>query len=296
MTAAIKRQSTETAPGRMLRGGSFDTLKGKRMKAVLFFDVDLTLTDSVKHEVPQSTVRAILAAQANGHLCFVNTGRAFTHIDPCVRAIPFDGFVCGCGVQLRLREPDGSYRIDYDVHPEKNVRDALLFAARRDRIPLIMEDDTCMGFDPEVPAGAGWMKEQERLHKMGVPEVKDVFAPDFTFAKFLVDKGDTPERLALLGQIDRDFGRVDRGDFYECVPKGCTKGTGLARVMELYGEGRRSFAFGDSTNDLEMLSHADVAVVMGNGTESVKEKADFVTKAIDEDGIEFALRYFGLIG
>lgn len=50
-------------------------------------------------------------------------------------------------------------------------------------------------------------------------------------------------------------------------------------------------AFGDSPNDIEMLKTAGFSVAMGNAEESVKKKADFVTKTNDEFGITYALEY-----
>ncbi|MDO4492473.1 MAG: HAD hydrolase family protein [Clostridia bacterium] len=264
-------------------------------KAVLFFDIDMTLTDPVEHLVPESAVRAIRKAQENGHLCFVNTGRPYTHIDPCVLEIPFDGLVCGCGVQLRLREPDGSYAIVYDVHPSPEVQREIRDTARASRIPAVYEDDSGIYYDGEVPVSEASQREHARLVAMGVPGSTDVYREDFRFAKFLIDEGEGEVYEKFLELTDRNFFRVPRGGFYECVPIGCTKGTGLEHVMERFGAGRVSYAFGDSPNDLEMLSHADVAVVMGNGMDSVKAHADFVTKAIDDDGIAYALEHFGLV-
>lgn len=54
-------------------------------------------------------------------------------------------------------------------------------------------------------------------------------------------------------------------------------------------------AFGDGGNDISMLEYVGIGVAMGNANPPVKERADFVTKDIDDDGIEYALRHFGLI-
>ena len=54
-------------------------------------------------------------------------------------------------------------------------------------------------------------------------------------------------------------------------------------------------AFGDGENDKDMLEFAGIGVAMGNAGDSVKAVADYVTDSVDEQGIENALRYFGLI-
>ncbi len=54
-------------------------------------------------------------------------------------------------------------------------------------------------------------------------------------------------------------------------------------------------AFGDGENDMDMLRFAGIGVAMGNASDMVKAAADYVTDTVDENGIENALRHFGLI-
>lgn len=42
---------------------------------LLFFDIDGTLLSNDTHQIPESALNAIAAAQKNGHLAFINTGR-----------------------------------------------------------------------------------------------------------------------------------------------------------------------------------------------------------------------------
>lgn len=56
-----------------------------------------------------------------------------------------------------------------------------------------------------------------------------------------------------------------------------------------------AIAFGDGENDLEMLEYVGLGIAMGNGTERLKGKADFVTKKASEDGIMYALEKMNII-
>ena len=56
-----------------------------------------------------------------------------------------------------------------------------------------------------------------------------------------------------------------------------------------------TMAFGDGENDMEMLRYVGIGVAMGNASDAVKAAADYVTDTVDDDGIEKALRHFGLI-
>jgi len=53
--------------------------------------------------------------------------------------------------------------------------------------------------------------------------------------------------------------------------------------------------FGDESNDLKMFLDEWTSIAMGNATKELKEKADFITKNCDDNGIEYALRHFGWI-
>jgi len=49
---------------------------------------------------------------------------------------------------------------------------------------------------------------------------------------------------------------------------------------------------GDGYNDLAMMEYAGLGVAMGNAIDEVKERADFVTKSNDEDGIVHVIEKF----
>ena len=54
-------------------------------------------------------------------------------------------------------------------------------------------------------------------------------------------------------------------------------------------------AFGDGGNDMQMLQYVSLAVAMGNAGDELKSIADFVTKDVDDEGIAYALKHYGLI-
>lgn len=82
--------------------------------------------------------------------------------------------------------------------------------------------------------------------------------------------------------------------FIELLPLGIDKGTALRCLLDYYGmTADRLIAFGDSHNDIDMLTTAGIGVAMGNAEEEVKNAADYVTLSNEEDGVyHFLLRYF----
>ena len=53
-------------------------------------------------------------------------------------------------------------------------------------------------------------------------------------------------------------------------------------------------ACGDSPNDEEMIKLAEIGVVMGNASDEMKAKADYVTDSNREDGVAKAIEKFAL--
>lgn len=79
-----------------------------------------------------------------------------------------------------------------------------------------------------------------------------------------------------------------RGNFwYEYMPKGINKSTGLQWLAESLGFGlEECVAFGDSSNDFEMVRDAGFGVCMDNGRDEVKAVAAHVSKYNnDEDAV-----------
>ena len=105
-------------------------------------------------------------------------------------------------------------------------------------------------------------------------------------------------QLANLRQMLGDSCRLV--GWYDCavdvIPKEGGKVDGIQKIMERFGLAREEImAFGDGENDRDMLLFAGIGVAMGNGKETVKAAADYVTDHIDQDGVEKALIHFGLI-
>jgi hydroxymethylpyrimidine pyrophosphatase-like HAD family hydrolase len=88
---------------------------------------------------------------------------------------------------------------------------------------------------------------------------------------------------------------VGWGTWLDIAPDGVNKATALAEVAAGYGvRATDVLAFGDGSNDIEMLRWAGRGVAMGNASDEVKAAADDVTKTIDDGGPAAELRaWFG---
>lgn len=65
--------------------------------------------------------------------------------------------------------------------------------------------------------------------------------------------------------------------YYEMLPEGISKGTGLPRLLEAMGETERfTVASGDYGNDYDMVRMADLGVAVANAQQRVKDAAKLV--------------------
>lgn len=51
-------------------------------------------------------------------------------------------------------------------------------------------------------------------------------------------------------------------------------------------------AIGDTENDLAIIEAAGIGVAMGNATDAVKARADYVTTTNTKDGVAAAIEHF----
>lgn len=72
----------------------------------------------------------------------------------------------------------------------------------------------------------------------------------------------------------------------DIIPSNGGKGLGVEKVLEYYHlKKEEALAFGDGTNDIEMLQAVGTGVAMGNATNDVKDIADDICGSVAKDGI-----------
>ena len=83
--------------------------------------------------------------------------------------------------------------------------------------------------------------------------------------------------------------------FLEFVPYGIDKGVALKKLANYLGiKQEEVIAIGDGANDLSMIEYAALGVAMGNASDYVKEKANYITSDNNHQGIKEVLDKFVL--
>ena len=83
--------------------------------------------------------------------------------------------------------------------------------------------------------------------------------------------------------------------FLEFLNKEANKGTGVGMLADHLGIKKEEvICVGDAGNDLHMIEYAGLGVAMENATDDVKEKAGYITKSNNEDGVAHVIEKFML--
>lgn len=81
----------------------------------------------------------------------------------------------------------------------------------------------------------------------------------------------------------------------DVLPPAVNKGESLRFLLSYLGISEEQvMVFGDSDNDADMFLPHTYNVAVGNAYESLKQKATFVTRTNDEDGVAYAIRSIAL--
>ncbi|WP_158563808.1 HAD hydrolase family protein [Collinsella sp. AF16-8] len=267
--------------------------------AVLFFDVDGTLTSFDPDDMTDKDFNAIHPSKAvvdafgrlrnAGHQAFICTGRPLWLVADGLRALNPAGIVAMAGATL---EVEGRV-----VHEDCFDEDIVEELARRIIVAggeALFETNGAtyslepVGVEQSFLLGAGVVHGVDQMRVDGRLRVGKVCINACDLARVANDDG----------FIDRNFELCNTGgQNRELSPKGIDKGVGVARALEYLGRtgNARTFGFGDSGNDLGMLAAVETAVAMGNAMPEVKAIADYVTDDVAHDGTVTAMQHFGLI-
>jgi hypothetical protein len=259
------------------------------MKKAVFFDIDGTLWNE-HMEIPESTITAIQGMRDNGHYAFICSGRSKANIrNPRLLGIGFDGILAGCGADV---EYHGEKIFELLLAPEQISQ--VLAICKKNHMSALLEGPRYCYYRPEEFVGDFYI---EYLKKELGADLKVMDACEtFEINKFSVALHGT-DIAQIEKELGADFDVVTHHEkLIEILPHGYTKATGIQMVCEKLGIRREdTYAFGDSANDLEMLSYVGHGIAMGNGTDAAKQAAEYVTAPVMEDGIRAGLQHYGLL-
>lgn len=266
------------------------------MRKLIFFDIDGTLVteNGTERMIPDSSYRAVHALRQAGHLCFINSGRAMSEIDSSILDFPMDGYVCGCGTTIIYH---GQTLFSHTIPYELGNR--ILKDLEACHLEWVLEGDHTLYYStiPYTTHIGDFLEEHRSKFSLAFDRIPPAQAKNLVFDKFCACTR-TDSNLSHFMDIYQDeLDFIDRGNgFYEVVPLGCSKASGIQFLMNHFGIPHEdTIAIGDSPNDLPMLEYAATSIAMGGSIDAVCEASTFVTKTVLEDGLWHAFRRLKLI-
>lgn len=261
-------------------------------KKILFFDIDGTLITKDTFEMPDSTRRALRKARENGHLIYINTGRVYSIIDPYIHEVGFDGYVCGCGTYIKSGD-----KVLLEKEIEEKECKRIIQLLKECKIDAVLEAKEDVYFENKDTLPLDFKRMKAHFAKRGHGIKKNWDSDSVTFDKLYAVANSESNMSLFRKELEDKYDIIDReNNSAEIVPKGYSKGTGIEVLLDYHDIlQENSFAFGDSSNDLPMLEYAANSIAMGDSDSSVYDVATFVTKDVRDHGIEYSLKYFGII-
>lgn len=262
-----------------------------KYNGAVFFDYDGTLTDD-KSGIERPTERtrnAIAALRKNGYLAILATGRAIPYVYEM--GIEFDGMVTSNGTYAQVGE-----KVIFDRPLDGEAAERLYARLAEMNVPYGIDHPVrCISTDVKHPVFQHW------IHTFSIREesYRNMVAGEKIKGYKLSVLFDTFEQIDALREEFGEYFTFDCMRTYKCADvnkRGYSKASGVKAICEYFGlPTEKTYAFGDSMNDLEMIKCVGHGVAMGEHAEEVGKNAEFITRRVCEEGIEYGLKHYGLI-
>ena len=273
---------------------------------VIFIDVDGTLVD-YENNLPDSAVSAIRKARENGHKVYICTGRSEAEIYDYIWNIGLDGMIGGNGAYVK----DGEDVLLHQMITANDTKCIVDWLHDR-KLEFYLECNSGL-YGSEKFEEAGLPVIQEYTNRKGrngsKVTVRSVF-PDMIFGESLYredvnkvsyilnsyqDYLDTSKKFPNL-KSGTWGGAGEKALFGDLGVKDIDKGKAIDILLKHLGVPiKDTIAFGDAKVDIPMLEKCEIGVAVASGGDEIKEMADYVTDAVNEDGLYNAFRHFHLL-
>ncbi len=264
------------------------------MIRAIFFDIDGTLISMKTRRFEQSLIDALHELQAKGIRLAIASGRPPVQLPllgEAFNAYPWDAYVMMNGQYCMDQERQAFYRLPIP----KEALESL--------VPWLKEhaDYPCSFYELSYSYDIAWNQGMyEYLKSIGK---EDTMAPvddpirALTHETYQICPYIPPEMDAEWLKHAPGMKSARWTDqFADMIPAEGGKPEGIRRVLERWNlTPEECMTYGDGGNDISMLAFAGTGVAMGQAADEVKQAADYVTDACEDDGILKAFRHFGLL-
>ncbi|MGE7690932.1 Cof-type HAD-IIB family hydrolase [Lysinibacillus sp. NPDC097214] len=253
---------------------------------IVFFDVDGTLVNYEDGRIEESTRNAIEQLKNKGIHIVAATGRPLSMCQD-LRNVGIETFITANGAYVKHQ--------DQVIH----------------KIPVAKEIvQVVKAFADENNQSLSFFTEQLSMNNVQEEKTLKAIQETLSLQEFPVINEDIVKQEVYLMCLygDEDIEKKYTSKFPHLLFKrwhpyitnvlqhDVSKSIAVQAVLDYFDlSPEEAFAFGDGDNDIDMLEQVGLGIAMGNGSEALKNIADYVTKKSTEDGIDYALRELQII-
>ncbi|MDD7390423.1 MAG: HAD family hydrolase [Lachnospiraceae bacterium] len=277
------------------------------MSKIIFLDVDGTLVD-YEGRLPESAVKAVRLARANGHRVYICTGRSKAEVYQELWDIGLDGMIGGNGSYVE----DHGHVVMHQLITGEQCRRIVDWLHGRG-LEFYLESNNGL-FASEQFETRGETVMQQYCKRKGKDDA-DQMTVRKAFPEMIFDGElyrDDLNKVSFILESYQDFldakeafpdlqagtwgGKDEEALFGDLGVKDITKAHAIDELLNyLHGDKADTIAFGDAKVDIPMLEYCAYGVSMGNGGPEIRAMADHITDDVEKDGLYNAFVHLGLI-
>lgn len=253
---------------------------------IVFFDVDGTITHHEDGSISSKTKEAIIALKSKGLRVVAATGRPLSMCKE-IKELGIDTFITANGAYVK-HEQIVIHKVPMD---KKILQEVAEFASTENQDLSFFTEEFSMNGVKDIETLKAL---KETLSLNDYPAINHLIYNQEVYLMCLYADDETVEKYI------KNFPHLTFKRWHPFVlnvlQEEVSKSLAIIKVLQYFKiDKSEAIAFGDGYNDIDMLEFVGLGIAMGNGNENLKQVADFVTKKSSEDGIDYALKKFGII-
>lgn len=256
------------------------------MTKIAFFDIDGTILPLGNRKPSDKTVYALNKLQENEVILCMATGRSVLSM-PRFDEITFDVFMtfngsyCFNEKEVIHKNPLEEAEVLQILENTKEMNRAMSLS----NVEYLVTNGTDEDLEQYFQFGGEPIVIVEDFEKRCHDEIYQVMLSCKEHEYDRVLKGTKHSKIAAWWDRAVDI-----------IPLSSGKGIAVEKILEYYGLSKEeAIAFGDGSNDIDMLKAVGTGIAMGNAKEEVKAFADVICESVENDGIYYCCKNMGLI-
>lgn len=264
------------------------------MKKYIFIDIDGTLTDS-NRKVSENNIKAMNNIEEKGFEVIFCSGRNNDYLINIAN---------NCNTSRYIISSNGSMIFDNKekkvIHKNQipfEILKKIYDYCEENEVAITFNTDECRYFNKFFYKDKKDIKIIDNYEDLNNKIITQFVVGSYNYNQMLevkefLDKIEELEIVNISTTMKLKQKESTNGFFYDVVLKGINKGTGITTFSNIMNTTKDNLiAIGDHVNDIDMFNSVGYKIAMGNAYDELKNKANFITKTNDEDGVMYALEH-----